>query len=106
MSDEKTKNVKNAKLARAAKVEERRAIEPEAPTEAHLPQTEAAATSSQPQSEKPKFVKPGKAARAARVAEKVVEVSTQPVMDAEENKQSEGEKSKADLRRERKAIQV
>ena len=107
MSDDKKKNIKNAKIARATKVEARRAIEPETPIEPQPVVTEALATTSiQPQDEKAKFVKPGKAARAARVAEKSSEASTQPVKAGEENKQPEGEKSKADLRRERKAIQV
>lgn len=63
---------------------------------------------------KQKFVKPGKAARAAKVAERVnapiekdeVLANTTPELIKKDVPTNECGKSKADLRRERKAIQV
>lgn len=59
---------------------------------------------------KQKFVKPGKAARAAKVAERIekdeVLANATPELIKKDVPTNECGKSKADLRRERKAIQV
>ncbi len=99
MSDKKDTKLRDTKSSEPAKVQTPKELQP-------VKKEESKTKSSQLEGDKQKYVKPGKAARAARVAEKAAEGATQQVIPVEGKKNSESEKSKADLRRERQAIQV